>query len=278
VESTGSSLDEFYDSYERIEAAFQAALDESLQPRGPDLLYEMVRDLRLPPGATALDLGCGKGAHSVRLAQDFGLKVIGVDPVARHIEQCNEGLEEAAAESPQLRRLVRFETGVAEQLPLDDASVDLIWCREVLYTINALDAALIECRRVLRPGSHMLVYQQVAGDRLEPREAERQWAVGGIVPDNADAQHVEAAFTRAGFDVVQRLDLGSEFGEYAAEHGGEPGHRLLHAARLLRDPERYIAQFGQTAYDIMLADCFWHIHRMIGKLSSRVYLLRKGDG
>jgi hypothetical protein len=27
------------------------------------------------------------------------------------------------------------------------------------------------------------------------------------------------------------------------------------------------------AYDIMLGDCLWHVNRMIGKLSPRVYLL-----
>jgi hypothetical protein len=42
----------------------------------------------------------------------------------------------------------------------------------------------------------------------------------------------------------------------------------------MRDPERYIARFGQTHYDIMLADCFWHIYRLIGKLSSRIYVMR----
>jgi hypothetical protein len=52
--------------------------------------------------------------------------------------------------------------------------------------------------------------------------------------------------------------------------------RLLHAARLLRQPDRYIAEFGQKAYDIMLADSFWHIYRMIGKLTARVYVLRAG--
>lgn len=58
------------------------------------------------------------------------------------------------------------------------------------------------------------------------------------------------------------------------EDTGEPGRRLLHAARLLRDPERYIAKFGRSAYDIMLGDCLWHVYRMIGKLSARVYLLK----
>ena len=71
--------------------------------------------------------------------------------------------------------------------------------------------------------------------------------------------------------------MGSEIGEHLEEQTGEAGRRLIHAARLLRDPERYIAQFGRTAYDIMLGDCLWHVYRMIGKLSGCVYLLRISD-
>lgn len=38
-------------------------------------------------------------------------------------------------------------------------------------------------------------------------------------------------------------------------------------------PERYVAQFGQAAYDIMLADGLWHVYPMIGKIAGRVYRL-----
>lgn len=34
-----------------------------------------------------------------------------------------------------------------------------------------------------------------------------------------------------------------------------------------------MTRFGKQNYDIKLGDCLWHIYRMIGKLSSRVYLL-----
>ena len=100
------------------------------------------------------------------------------------------------------------------------------------------------------------------------------WAVTESVPANSDPRHVEAAITRAGFEIERDVELGSEFGEYAAEHTGKPQQQLVHAARLLRDPERYVAQFGQTHYDIMLCDSLWHVYRLIGKLSSRIYLLR----
>lgn len=268
-------LNEFYDRYPRIEAAFQTALDESLHPRGPEMLYDVVRDLGLPTGASVIDLGCGEGRHTVELATRFGVAVRGVDPVPRHIELSRERLERAAEQQPELRSLVRFELGTADAIPAGDATVDLIWCREVLYHVENLEGAFAECRRVLRDGGHMLIHQMFAGDLLEPREAERMWSRHGVVPANADPMRVEAAFATAGFAVARRIELGSEWGEYAQETSGQGGRRLVHAARLLRAPERYIAQFGRDAYDLMLADCLWHVFRMIGKLNGRVYLLRK---
>ena len=80
------TLDEFYDAYPRIEQKFQAQLESSPQPRGPDLLYDVVAALQLAPGATVVDVGCGEGDHSVELARRFGFTVHGVDPVDRHIE------------------------------------------------------------------------------------------------------------------------------------------------------------------------------------------------
>jgi SAM-dependent methyltransferase len=270
---TSTTRAEFYDSFPRIEEAFQEALDESLHPRGPDFLYEIVSSLGLPPGASVLDLGCGEGEHSIRLAKRFRFALLGVDPVPRHIEVANEALDEAATRDPELRKLVRFKAGAAEAIPCDDASVDLIWCREVLYHFPSLDEAFAECRRVMRDGGHLLVYHNFATDRLEPPEAARLWWKDAI-PANQDVERVEAAITRTGFRVEQCIELGSEFGEYGQETAGTPGRRLIHAARLMRAPERYIALYGQENYDIMLGDCFWHIYRMIGKLSSRVYLLR----
>jgi SAM-dependent methyltransferase len=273
--SSGSRfpLDEFYDAYPRIEAEFQAALDANLSPRGPELLYELVSDLGLPPGASVIDLGCGEGNHALELASRFGFSVHGIDPVARHIELANKTLAEAAARRPELRGQVHFEPGTAEVIPADDGSCDLVWCRDVLVHIAALDLAYASCRRVLRSDGHMLVYQMFGTDRLEPREASWLWATMGVVPENARPERTEAAIAKAGLRVEKRVELGSEWGEWAEERAGQGTRQLLHAARLLRSPERYRAQFGPAAYDIMLGDCLWHVYGMIGKLSPRIYLL-----
>jgi len=73
----------FYDDYARVEEEFGAALEESLHPRGPQMLYDLVAGLGLAAGAKAMDVGCGEGREAVELAQRFGFEVRGVDPVPR---------------------------------------------------------------------------------------------------------------------------------------------------------------------------------------------------
>ncbi len=265
------SFEEYYDDYPRIEEAFQDALTVSLHPRGPELLYDVVAELELPRTAHVVDLGCGEGEHTLELARRFGFAVHGIDPLDRHIELANEAL---ATEDDDVRARVRFEEGSAEAIPLAGKTVDLVWCREVLYHVAALDAAFAECRRILKRNGSLVIYQLFATDRLEPREAEWLWSrAGGVFPRNTDRAYVEAAIASAGLHIEENIELASETGEWAEEQHGKASRELLAASRLLRDPQRYIAAFGQAAYDIKLADAFWHIYRMIGKLSNRVYVL-----
>lgn len=56
---TNDTLNQSYDDFPRIEEEFATALDESLHPRGPALLYDIVASLGLVPTSTALDVGCG---------------------------------------------------------------------------------------------------------------------------------------------------------------------------------------------------------------------------
>ena len=209
----------------------------------------------------------------MKLARDFGVAVHGIDPVSRHIEIAREALAEAVETMPELRKRVRFELGTAEAQPVADASVDLIWCKDVLVHVDALDDALAECRRVLRSGGFMLIYHSVFWtDRITPAEAELFVSPPGVF--QTDPERVEASFIRAGFQIDECIELASEWGEWGEEATGQAGRRLIHTARLLRAPERYIAQFGQSNYNIMLGDCLWHVNRMIGKMSPRVYVLK----
>ena len=106
--------DFFYDSYPRIEEAFGERLDESLSPRGPSVLLQVVRELDLPPDSRVVDVGCGEGVHAFRLATHFGFRVLGIDPVQRHLDLAREARR---SEVPDIASRVSFERGTATRDP-----------------------------------------------------------------------------------------------------------------------------------------------------------------
>jgi len=252
-----------HDAFDRIEEQFNQALDESLNPAGPESLYDHVASMQLPAGSTAIDVGCGTGRHAVQLARRFGLHVIGIDPGSRHIQ----------AVGPVDGGSVTFQAGTAEDLPVPAGTAELVWCRDVLSLVGDLGRAYREFRRVLKPAGRVLIYQMFATSRLEPAEAAFLIPVMGCVPESMRPDRTETAIADAGLRVDRCLIVGTEWGEHLQEHGQALDRHLLHAARLIRDPDRYVTRFGQENYDIKLGDCLWHIYRMIGKLSGRVYLL-----
>ena len=268
-------LDWFYDDYPRIESAFGTMLDVSLRPRGPEVLFEMVERHRQPGWTSAVDVGCGEGGSAVRLAVEFGLTVTGIDPVARHLELSNRARAEATTTDASLSERVRFRHGTAGAIPLTDDSVDLVWCRDVLSHVADLDRSYREFARVLRPGGTAIVYQMFGTNRLEPNEASWLWQTMRVVPSSADVSVTEEVIEASPLDLVEHLHVGTEWGEWSEEATGSSSRRLLHTARLLRQPDRYIEQFGRDAYDGMLGDCLWSVYGMIGKLSRHVFVLRK---
>ncbi len=262
----------FYDDYPRIEGAFGALTDVSLAPRGPGMLLQIVRELDLPPDSVALDAGCGEGKHAVRLAIHFGFEVLGVDPVQRHLDLAREARRD---EPDEISSRVSFSRGSVEDLPVADASVDLVWCRDVLAHVGNLGRAYAEFARVLRPGGHAVVYQMVRTPLLSAAEEESLFPVMGVVPSSMDPGVTDAAVARAGLRVDADLDVGSEWGEHSEEESGARSRALLRVARLRREPDRYREAFGDAAYDVMLGDSLWQVYPMLGKMSSRILVLTR---
>ncbi|WP_210650487.1 class I SAM-dependent methyltransferase [Nocardioides sp. SYSU D00065] len=263
---------DLYDTYPRVEDAFAARLDESLAPRDPSILLQVVRELGLRPDSRAVDVACGEGADAFRLATQFGLRVLAIDPVQRNLDVAREARREVAAE---IGSRVSFERGSATRIPAHDASQDLVWCRDAMQHVEDPAEAFDEFARVLRPGGHVVAHQVVATARLGADEAEELRDVRGLAPASLDPDVLDDAIAGSGLEVVATIDLAGEWGEWSQELDGRGGRALLHLARLLRDPARYRGEFGDAAYDVMLGDCRWHVYLMMGKLAGRVDVLRR---
>lgn len=114
----------------------------------------------LDPDTTVGDLGCGTGRLSEALAP-WVRRVIAVD---------GSGAMLTAAR----RRLAGFDNvlvrqGELERLPLDDACLDAATLLLALHHLAEPERALLEARRVLRPGGRLLVVDMLPHDRDDYR-------------------------------------------------------------------------------------------------------------
>lgn len=113
-----------------------------------DLLIERSGDLS---AGTVLDVGCGIGLATFRLAEHSGFEITGV---SNNQTQINEANRLAAERGLADRVTFEFADGLA--LPYVDNSFDLVWVFETLPHLDRL-AALREVNRVLKPGGRVVI-------------------------------------------------------------------------------------------------------------------------
>jgi ubiquinone/menaquinone biosynthesis C-methylase UbiE len=107
--------------------------------------------LRAYRPAAILDVGCGTGEISSRLAEHFpAAHVIGVDLVEPHLEL-------ARTRYAHLAERLRFERADAFELPYAPRSFDLVTCRHMLQAVPHAERVLAELVRVTRPGGYLHV-------------------------------------------------------------------------------------------------------------------------
>jgi ubiquinone/menaquinone biosynthesis C-methylase UbiE len=251
-------------------AELLAQLDQSLCPRSPSMLYNLAAESGINADSRVLDAGCGIGTHACGLAARYGCAVIGLDLAETNLKSAR-----ARTRKEGLSDLVTYQQGDIQDMPFHDAMFDLVWCRDMLIHVRRLRKALAECARVLKPQEAMVVYTIFATDLLEPKEATWLYEVLDVVPENMSPAYFEKTCNAVGLQIHSREEIGSEWLEYAEEQQGGCSQEMLHIARMRRGRADLVADFGQTAYDVMLAVHHWNVYLMLGKLSSTVYTLRK---
>jgi len=123
------------------------------------------------PGSRVLDVGCGSGEQLLAL-RDAGCDPVGVEPTASLVDELRS-------------RGFDVRHGYAEQLPVDDRSVDGVVCKVALpYTDER--RAIAEWGRVLRPGGRVRACYHGAGYYLRylfagPGAARRVYAARSLV-------------------------------------------------------------------------------------------------
>lgn len=111
----------------------------------------LIEDLRPRPNMTLLDVGGGTGDIAFRFLEKGGKTVTVCDI---NEEMLSHG-RDRAIDCGILKGLT-WITGDAEQLPIEDCSVDAFTIAFCIRNVTHIDRALSEARRVLRPGGRFL--------------------------------------------------------------------------------------------------------------------------
>ena len=113
------------------------------------------------PEARVLEVGCGSGALSVRLARDHGFNVSAIDVDPGEIRRARERVSRAAT-----RPGPEFLVADVASMPFDDGSFDLVVSTFSMHHWDDKTAGLAEIRRVLRPGGRALIWDTRRGFSL----------------------------------------------------------------------------------------------------------------
>lgn len=146
--------------------------------------------LKMMPPMIIADLGAGEGTFSLLLAQR-AKQVIAVDNSDKMVEVGRENACKVGVKNLDYRQ------GDLEQLPIDDAAVDIVFFSQSLHHALHPDRAIAEAWRILKPGGRIAILDLLKHRFEEARQLYAdQWLGFSEV-------EVESILAKAGFRNIQ---------------------------------------------------------------------------
>lgn len=98
-----------------------------------------------------LDLGCGTGRFTAALGETFGCQVVGVDPSAAMLDVAKS--RSGSNGQPH----IEWTQGAAEDIPLENEAVDLVFMSQLFHHLPQPQQALAEIHRVLSTTGYLAI-------------------------------------------------------------------------------------------------------------------------
>ena len=167
----------------------------------------------LHPGERVLDLGSGGGIDVLLSARR-----VGETGFAYGVDMTDEMLELARANQAKAGLTnVEFVKGTIEDVPLPDASVDVVISNCVINLSTDKSAVIAEMFRVLTPGGRLGISDVVAEDHLSPADrAERGSYVGCIAGALSKSEYLEGLAAAGFIDAEVRFSHQAASGMHSA--------------------------------------------------------------
>jgi arsenite methyltransferase len=156
----------------------------------------------LHEGEVVLDLGSGGGIDVLLSARRVGLtgKAYGLDMTDEMLELARKNQREAGVEN------VEWLRGHIEQVPLPDASVDVVISNCVINLSADKPAVIREAARVLKPGGRFAVSDVIADPSMDEATRADMQQFTGCIAGALTRDEFERALTDAGLTDVEIVE------------------------------------------------------------------------
>jgi SAM-dependent methyltransferase len=179
--------------YDDTDPAVEAAISASLGCGVPTAVAD------LNAGETVLDLGSGAGADVLISARRVGPtgRAIGLDMTDEMLELARRNAAEAGVVN------VEFVKGYLEDMPLPDASVDVVISNCVINLSADKPRVIAEAARVLRPGGRLAVSDVIADPDMDEQTRADMAAWTGCIAGALTEAEFRGTLNAAGFAEVE---------------------------------------------------------------------------
>jgi SAM-dependent methyltransferase len=171
----------------------------------------------LREGETVVDLGCGGGLDVFLAARKVGPtgRAIGIDMTPQMIDLAKKN----AARAKPAPDNVEFHLATIDNLPLADASVDVIISNCVINLAPDKPAVFREMVRVLKPGGRLAISDIALKQALPDEISHDVMAYVGCIAGAIRIDDFHAGLRAAGFAHVEVIDSGADLNAYTSVEG-----------------------------------------------------------
>lgn len=164
--------------------------------------HEWFRLLELRPGRAGLEVGCGSGGITCRMALETGAACTGIDINPHGIEAAKTRAREQGLSSRVSFQVV----DAGQRLPFHDASFDAVFCNDSINHLPGRLDVLRDWHRVIRPGGRLLFSDPiVVTGQLTNEEMRARSSIGFFL--FTPVGHNERLLSESGFVVREVRDV-----------------------------------------------------------------------